>query len=977
MTLDTTEGAELEQLRLAKRAVEQQLKQVQEELRRVKERLELAVSGSKACTWDFEFIDGDVANARVALNNYWELLGYEGAPPDVERLNSIIEYAVAPDDRTGMLTDLSAFLDRGGHAWEREGRMLHRDGTERWQLSRGVAARNGAGAVTRFTGASIDITDRKLTEKALLDSEERFRRTFENAAVGMILIDLQGRFLEYNARFCEFLGYSREELAGRRFVEFMMPDEVERDLEQRRSVVQGEIASFTRDKRYLRKDGAIVWGNITVSVIQRHADGTPVHVMGILQDITERKALEVEIEMAQARMQLAMRGSGVAVFDGDIPAGDTAASTWTYFNMWEPLGIDPATAPSDFDGIAALNIHPDDLGLALAYLGDAIQARSTDLYLEHRVAHSDGSVLWRLARGTLVYDDAGVLTRLVGTATDITKLKQIEGELSRAREAAESANRAKDEFLANVSHEIRTPMNAILGMTELALDSAPSEHQRQLLSTVRSAAKNLLTIINDLLDFSKIASGKLTLDRADFSLRAAVGDTLRALAVRAHRKGLELLCRVHPDVPDALVGDAGRLRQVLMNLVGNAIKFTPQGEVEVDVEAEPSSEASTSLIFTVRDTGIGIARDKQAAIFRAFEQEDSSTTRKYGGTGLGLTISAQLASLMGGDITVRSAPGCGSTFRFTARFARSARPDSATVSPERLANLRVLVVDDQQSELLEAIWAVMNLAPTVPASAGPAGGQPERSRPLRVLVAEDNELNVMLLRELLSSRGHLAQFAHDGRAALELALQGEFDLMLLDLHMPELDGFEVVQAIRTHERGVHHLRIIALTARSSARDRERCLAAGMDEFLAKPIEAAALWAAMERLVARWPLAAPAPRTVEPGLLDARAILRASGGQAGVLEKLRVVFRQTLPVQMARVRSALARGELPDLREAAHQLVGTVGAFSTVAASVASALEDAAIRDDRESCAALGERLGSLCDALLEATETLSIDSLSL
>jgi two-component system sensor histidine kinase/response regulator len=923
-----------------------QLKQTQEELRRVKDRLELAVSGSKACTWDFELVDGDFAGARVAFTNYWELLGYDGPPLGAESLSAIIEHAVAPGDRASLAADLQVFLDRRGHEWEREGRMLCKDGTEQWQLSRGVVARDAAGALTRFTGASIDITDRKLTEKALQDSEERFRRTFENAAVCMILIDLQGRFLEYNARFCEFLGYSRDELAGRSFIEFMAPDEVAQDLAQLARVVRGEIPSFTRDKRYFRKDGEVVWGNITVSVIQRLADGTPAHVMGILQDITERK--------------------------------------------------------------------------------------------------------------------------------------QIESEVQRAREAAEAANRAKDEFLANVSHEIRTPMNAILGMTELAIDAAPSEHQRQLLSTVRSAAKNLLTIINDLLDFSKIASGKLTLDRADFSLRAAIGDTLRALAVRAHRKGLELLCRVHPDVPDALDGDAGRLRQVLMNLVGNAIKFTSRGEVEVNVEAEPSSGPSVPLIFTVRDTGIGIARDKQAAIFRAFEQEDSSTTRKYGGTGLGLTISAQLASLMGGGITVQSAPGCGSTFRFTARFARSARPDSVTVSPERLANLRVLVVDDhetnrrilvewltswrmqptsasdaaqalaalasahaagapfslvlldarmpdidgvtlageirrrweagaprlillssedsaelsalahdngvlayllkpvQQSELLEAIWAVMNLEPTVPASAGPAGGQPERSRPLRVLVAEDNELNVTLLKELLRQRGHLAQFARDGRAALELALQGEFDLMLLDLHMPELDGLEVVRALRDLERGTNqHLRVIALTARSSARDRERCLAAGMDEFLAKPIEAAALWAAIERLVAAWPLAAPAPRPAEQGLLDARAILRASGAQATVLEKLRVVFRRTLPAQVARVRAALASGDLQQLRDAAHQLVGTVGAFSTITAGVASTLEDAAIREDRESCATLVDRLGALCDALLEATETLSIDSLSL
>ncbi len=1037
-------------------------------------------SGSKAATWDIEIpAGGDFTQAKVAYINIWELLGHDHAPvPGASSVETAAAHTMLPKARDRLMADILVFLAGTGREWEREVCAVHKSGAPVWLLTRGVVARDPIGKPTRFTGTAIDITDRKLTENALQASEERFRRTFENAAVGMILTDLEGRLLEYNARFCEFLGYSPEELVGRKFVDFMVAEEVAEDMERQRSVVRGDVA-VVHARQAIRPQG---WRD---RLGQHHGLG---HSTSRGRDARARdgdpaghhraKALEVEVERAQKRLELALRGSDIAVFDGEFVDPDPANAVWTYFNMWEPLGFNDD--PEAFEQRKGLAIHPDDQEALVATFAEAVQRKSSDWYIEHRVLHRDGSVLWRLSRGTFVFDEAGTMRSLIGTEVDITGLKRIEGELLRAREAAESANRAKDEFLANVSHEIRTPMNAILGMTELALDSAPSEHQRQLLTTVRSAARNLLTIINDLLDFSKIASGKLTLDRGDFSLRAAVGDTLRALAVRAHRKGLELLCHVHPDVPDALEGDAGRLRQVLMNLVGNAIKFTRQGEVEVDVEAEPSSEPSVPVVFRVRDTGIGISRDKQATIFRAFEQEDSSTTRKYGGTGLGLTISAQLAHLMDGDITVQSAPGCGSTFRFTARFARSSRPDTTTVSPERLANLRVLVVDDnetnrrilvewltswrmqptsasdgaealaalasahaagapfslvlldarmpdtdgvslagqirerwaaraprlillssdddaelatlargcgvlayllkpvQQSELLEAIWAVINLDLTVPTSAGPAGRQPDRSRPLRVLVAEDNELNVTLLKELLSQRGHVAQFARDGRAALDLALQGEFDLMLLDLHMPELDGFEVVEAIRDHERGTdQHLRIIALTARSSARDRERCLAAGMDEFLAKPIEAAALWAVIDRLVAERPLAALTPRATERGLLDPRAILRACGGDAAVLEKLRVVFRRTLPVQMARVRAALASGELHELRETAHQLVATVGAFSTVAADAASTLEDAAIREDRASCAALVRQLDSQCDALLEATVTLSIDSLSL
>jgi CheY-like chemotaxis protein len=284
----------------------------------------------------------------------------------------------------------------------------------------------------------------------------------------------------------------------------------------------------------------------------------------------------------------------------------------------------------------------------------------------------------------------------------------------------------------------------------------------------------------------------------------------------------------------------------------------------------------------------------------------------------------------------------------------------------------------QQSELLEAIWAVMNLDLSLPLPESKGGAGSERAAPLRVLVAEDNELNVVLLKELLGQHGHQAQFARDGRAALELAEKGTCDLLLLDLHMPEMDGFEVVQAIREHERGTgRHLPIIALTARSSARDRERCLAAGMDEFLAKPIEAAVLWATVDRLMARFPPTGAASRPIAPDLLDARAILRACGGQAPLLEKLRVVFRQTVPGQMVRIRTALADRDLPGVREAAHRLVGTVGAFSTTTADVAATLEDAASRDDLDSSTVLVERLGAMCDALLDATVTLSIDALSL
>ena len=333
-------------------------------------------------------------------------------------------------------------------------------------------------------------------------------------------------------------------------------------------------------------------------------------------------------------------------------------------------------------------VHPDDLADNLAVFGHLINGDIPSFTMERRFVRKDGTLVWAYLTVSLQHDPAGKPEYFIAVVQNISDRKRLEAELLQAKEAAEAANRAKDEFLANVSHEIRTPMNAILGMTELALDTPLTDDQRQCLQTVKSAADNLLGIINDLLDFSKIEAGKLELDPADFSLRAALGDTLRALAVRAHKKGLELVSHVQPDVPDALVGDAGRLRQVLLNLVGNAIKFTEEGEVVVRVEAAANHapDGKVALQFTVSDTGIGISQDKQETIFRAFEQEDTSTTRKYGGTGLGLTIAARLVALMGGAISVESEPGRGSTFAFTAHFARQpARPEPVAATPTPLA----------------------------------------------------------------------------------------------------------------------------------------------------------------------------------------------------------------------------------------------------------------------------------------------------
>ncbi len=495
--------------------------------------------------------------------------------------------------------------------------------------------------------------------------------------------------------------------------------------------------------------------------------------------------------------------------------------------------------------------------------------------------------------------------------------------LRESEQRAESANRDKDEFLANVSHEIRTPMNAILGMTELTLETVLTEEQRGWLGAVKAAGEHLLVIIDSLLDFSKVGASKIELDLTEFSLRDQLSTLVRGLTARASKKRLELVLDVRDDVPDQVIGDAGRLRQILMNLLENAIKFTGEGEVVLTV----SRASDDALVFAVRDTGIGIPAHQHGAIFEAFTQADPTTTRRYGGTGLGLTIAAQLAALMQGAITVTSELGSGSTFSFTVTLRRGAKTEAR---PSAWPGIRALIVNENATacevlqrwlktwqieadvvrdgggaadRLVQALGArkyqlvlidgnapgsaremressfadpsalrVLRLSADAPAetrlrkplikeeleTAIARLLEPAREaeppppviaapvQPLRVLVGEDNEFNAMLIGELLRRKGHQPLVVSDGNGVLSALEAKSYDLLLLDLHMPGLDGFQVIREIRARERiQGGHLSVIALTARSRDQDRERCIAAGMDGFVPKPINSDALWAAVD------------------------------------------------------------------------------------------------------------------------------------
>jgi PAS domain S-box-containing protein len=1003
------------QLRLSKQLAEQvganaELRRADEELRKANDRLALAVRGSNVGIWENDMPGGNYGAGSVHCTNILEQLGYPApdSPIDYQSMVSIIH----AEDRVRMERALRAYLAGETPEYSVEFRALHRDGSWRWMLSRGVVVRDSSGRPVRFVGTRIDITERHRVEEALRVAEEEAAERARIAEMGRDV----GIALSQGNTLREILQPCTEALVRHLDVAFARIWTLDPD--NNMLVLQASAGIYTHiDGPHSR----IPFGQFKIGSIaqQRQPHST-----------------------------------------NDV-AGD-------------PRITDPEWARRE--GMVAFAGYP--------------------LLIEDRLM----GVVAMFARKALSPAVLQVLRPVAdGIALGIERKRQ-EAELRRAKEAAESASRAKSEFLAHVSHEVRTPLNAILGMNELVLDTPLTEQQRKYLTVMQASENALLDVINDLLDFSKIEAGKLELDEATFSLRATLNDTLRSLALRADRKGLELVGRVQPAVPDALVGDASRLRQVLTNLIGNAIKFTAAGEVVVEVESleerahfsaplDPSSPPST-VLFAVRDTGIGIPHDKQRKIFEAFEQADSSTTRRFGGTGLGLSIASRVVGLMGGRITVESEPDLGSTFRFTirlhqpllqpdrpcarapaelraipvlviednatlratleqwlrgwqmeptavgdgsaaveelrrsattgrslelvlldARLLKTAGPAIAALVRHEpgLASIRVLLLatEEQNRELRrhehlgiaecvvkpvfeEELLAAVCRARSIPGSGAvgdadrAAAAEAERrgaapaGRRLHVLLAEDNPYNQAVIEELMPRRGHSVRVAEDGRAALVALEQHHFDVMLLDIHMPELDGFQVVALQRQREQGTgRRLPIIALTARSAQGERERCLQAGMDDYLAKPVRAAELFATIDRVVSgkEAPRAREASASLNLALFDPTALLAACDGDAELLQKMCQHFQSFVPDRLAELSDALRDQNALRLREASHKLGGMVSSFSSTAADAAAKLGRLGREGKFEEASQTHAQLTEIVGKLIAALDTLSVEQL--
>ncbi len=845
-----------------------------------------------------------------------------------------------------------------------------------------------------------------------------FEAVVQTSPMAIATLDFDGRIVSCNPAFVRLFGYSAQEAVGHNLDALIAPgflhEEAER-LTQRAAAGEAARAQTHR----ARRDGALV--DVELFSVPVVADGERLGVLALYHDLTEWHGAQREADRQRKYWETLAQNSPVAIVSLDLQ-GRIISCNPVFERLFGYSGEEVLGAGLD-DLLAAPDARPDAVRLTRdAMGGEMVHAMAT------RRRKDGGLVEVELFGMPVVVGDERV--GILGMYHDIT-------ELVRTRQEAEQAARAKSEFLANMSHEIRTPMNGVMGMIELALDTPMTPEQADFLTTAHESAEALLSLLNDILDFSKIEAGQLELEEIGFDLRTLVEGVAETLAGRAEAKGLELACVLPENLPTHVRGDPGRLRQVLVNLVGNAIKFTARGEVVVQIDVESQADDQCRLRFSVADTGIGIPKEEQGRLFERFVQADGSTTRQYGGTGLGLAISRQLVEKMGGTIGLESEPGKGSSFWFVLLLRREPRPALTPLAePEDLAGLRVLVVDDNQTsrEILTRVLAGQGCRVDEAASGGQAlvslrqaaaendpyrvalldmqmpdmdgeqtaraikdeeslrdvvlvvltstgkrgdvsrleaigvagyltkplrrtqivdimltvlglGRQPAAAerprlvtrhtlaerRATRILLAEDNPINRKLAVEMLSRAGYPVDTAETGRQAVEALRNGRYRLVLMDIQMPEMDGFEATQAIRQEEGERAHTPIIAMTAHAMKGDRERCLAAGMDDYLSKPLLSRDLYAA----IGRWSREAPAPEALEPAPpaaaeealpLDKARAMPYFGGDEQLFRELLVQFVGNLESEINRLKALKESGDEDSFTRLAHSIKGLAATF---------------------------------------------------
>ncbi|MDH5193903.1 MAG: ATP-binding protein [Nitrospira sp.] len=676
---------------------------------------------------------------------------------------------------------------------------------------------------------------------------------------------------------------------------------------------------------------------------EQHFAVSVANALALAIEAADRRRVEQALRTSEGRLTTTVQSTNIGIWDWDLTTNEVYLSA-----EWKrQLGYDDHEVASSFEEWKS-RLHPEDRDQTWSAMEGYLLAQIDQFELEHRLRHKDGSYRWILTRGTSIKNAGELSARMVGINIDVTDRKLVEEALRQAKEAAEAASLAKSQFLANMSHEIRTPMNGVLGLAELLLRCPLNEKERHLTQAIHQSGSALLSIINDILDFSKIEAGKLRLETIPFEVRRTIEEAVAVSSPTAEQKGLSLSCHIDPRTPPYVIGDPIRLRQIIVNLVSNAVKFTERGTITVRAEPQGVSEGQYGLSVSVTDTGIGISRDAQAHIFGAFSQADGSTTRKYGGTGLGLAIVKQLVTLMGGVVELKSRPGEGTCFRFTVSCQPSDRPTQRTAEQLAAPVERDGMADDQ-----------------FPVS----GGE------VRILLVEDNPVNREVACGMLETLHCQIDTAENGREALDAIGKTDYALVFMDCQMPEMDGMTATRLIRAREAeradqsggaasaGMRRLPIVALTAHAMQGDREQCLSVGMDDYLTKPFTLSSLEQVLSRWLPHWsrgesgqhvrPSGSAAKERAGELQEDSRPVLDSVAHSAGTvlnqttLAEIRALQRpgqpdlvvrivssylQTSPDLVDRIRSAVRSQNATELRAAAHRLKSCSAQLGALAVS---------------------------------------------